>query len=291
MADSEARRDAWRKIGLYLALTFTFSAVFYTLIIRAGDLGAAGGWYVLLLMWSPGTAAILTRLILQGNLRGMGWRWGKTRWQVLAYLLPIGYASVAYLAVWYTGLGSPSGPRPGSVWQFVLVGSLFSIRSATGEEIGWRGLLVPELARVTSFTGTAVISGLIWASWHVPLIVFANYNGGTPWWYSTLCFVVLVVGISVPLAWLRLKSGSLWTGALLHASHNLYIQGYFDPATVDTGPTKWVIGEFGAALAIVAVAVAVIFWRLRGRLGMGNATDGARGAVAAGAAGGGGAGT
>ena len=37
------------------------------------------------------------------------------------------------------------------------------------------------------------------------------------------------IAISFVFAWMRLKSGSLWTGALLHASHNLYVQTIFTP--------------------------------------------------------------
>jgi hypothetical protein len=62
---------------------------------------------------------------------------------------------------------------------------------------------------------------------------------------------------------MRLRSGSLWTGAFLHASHNLFIQGFFTPLTTDTGPTEYVIDEFGCALALTALLVAVVFWRRR----------------------------
>jgi hypothetical protein len=65
---------------------------------------------------------------------------------------------------------------------------------------------------------------------------------------------------------MRLKSGSLWTGALLHASHNLYIQGFFTPLTRDTGKTAWFIDEFGALLPIVTIGFAVYFWSKRGEL-------------------------
>ena len=76
----------------------------------------------------------------------------------------------------------------------------------------------------------------------------------------------MAVGISFAFAWLRLKSGSVWTAALLHASHNLYIQGYFDVVTVESDTTMYLTGEFGAGLAIAAVVVAFVFWRLRDRL-------------------------
>lgn len=76
----------------------------------------------------------------------------------------------------------------------------------------------------------------------------------------------MVIGHSFVFAWLRLKSGSLWTGMLLHASHNLFIQGFFDPITTDTGRTKYIIGEFGAALPLVCIAFGFYFWTKRGEL-------------------------
>ena len=63
-----------------------------------------------------------------------------------------------------------------------------------------------------------------------------------------------------------LKSGSLWIAVLLHASHNLFIQRVFDPLTTDTGLTRYVTGEFGAALAVISLVVAYIFWKRRTEL-------------------------
>jgi uncharacterized protein len=251
-------------LATFLGLTFALSAVFWWLIIAAGTLNAHGGRYVLALMWCPGVSALLTRLAFQRNVRGQGWGWCGTRWAVLAYLLPVAYATVAYGAVWLTGLGSLDLARfRTGVVPFVVFGSLQSLLSATGEELGWRGFLVPTLARTMSFGWTAVLSGAIWAAWHVPLILFADYNAGTPAWFAVPCFAVMVVAIAVPMAWLRLRTGSVWPAALMHASHNLYVQGFFDRVTVDTGPTRWLTTEFGAGLAVAIGATAWMFWRRR----------------------------
>ena len=67
---------------------------------------------------------------------------------------------------------------------------------------------------------------------------------------------------------MRLKSGSLWTAAMLHASHNLYIQEIFTPLTRNTGKTAWYIDEFGAVLPIVILVFAIYFWRRRGELNL-----------------------
>ena len=101
-------------------------------------------------------------------------------------------------------------------------------RSAGGDSwfLNWR--------RYTSFTKTALISGAAWSVYHYPLIVFADYNSGTPTWFALLAFTWMVVASSFVYAWLRLKSGSLWTAVILHASHNLYIQDIFDP--LNRGP-------------------------------------------------------
>lgn len=279
---------AGKKIITFLVLTALFSAFFYRLIIRVGVEHA--GFLVLGLMWCPGAAAIITRLIYQRNLRGMGWGWGKTRYQVWSYFIPLLYALAAYLIVWLGGFGkfpnmttvhtiarqgigplklanaSPAVAIALYVAISATLGLVINCVFALGEELGWRGLLVPELAKVTSFTKTALLSGVIWSLWHYPLIFLAGYNGRTSGWYSALCFTAMVIGIATVFAWMRLKSGSVWTGMLLHASHNLFIQGVFDPLTQDTAVTKYVRGEFGVALAVIGLLTGYLFWRKRADL-------------------------
>jgi membrane protease YdiL (CAAX protease family) len=135
-----------------------------------------------------------------------------------------------------------------------------SLLSSTGEEIGWRGLFVPELAKVTSYRKTLMISGAVWTLWHLPLILLADYSlPGVPKWYAVLMFTLVVMGINTAICWLRLKSGSFWTAALFHASHNLFIQSIFTPLTIQTKLTPDIIDEFGIGLALVGVVIAIIF--------------------------------
>lgn len=78
-----------------------------------------------------------------------------------------------------------------------------------------------------------------------------------------MCFAVAVISMAFPLAWLRLRSGSVWPAAIMHASHNLYIQSFFDRVTVDTGPTKYLVSEFGAVVALTMAVTAWLIWRAR----------------------------
>jgi CAAX protease family protein len=82
----------------------------------------------------------------------------------------------------------------------------------------------------------------------------------------------MVISVSFIFVWMRLKSGSLWTGALLHASHNLYVQGIFTPLTRDTGKTAWFIDEFGAILPLVALGFGIYFWSRRNEITRNTAT-------------------
>jgi len=249
-------------LSVFLFLTFASSSALWWLIIDAGGLRGQGASYVFLLMWCPGLSALLTRFMFQRNLRGQGWSLGSPRWLALGYLLPVAYATVAYGSVWLSGLGGVDITHFRTpVATFLVLGTFQSTLSATGEELGWRGFLVPAFAQRMSFAKTALVSGAIWTAWHVPLIVFAGYNAGTSTPYAILCFAVMVVSLAFPLAWLRLRSQSVWPCALLHASHNLFIQAFLDRVTVNTGATRWLTTEFGAALAITVSATAWIVWR------------------------------
>lgn len=248
-----------------MILTFAVSSVFYLAIARSGGMTAVGGLLVAGLMWTPGFVALALQLRFRGTLKGLGWGFGGGRYWAAAYFVPVLYALATYALVWASPLGDVDWEVLGrlrSRWYLLLLGTLTSCLFALGEEIGWRGFLVPRLARLYGFDRTAIGSGLIWAVWHYPLILFGGYSGGAPAWYSILCFTVLVVGISYLYAWITLTSGSVWPAVLLHGSHNLYVQGVFDRATVDTGPTAYWTGEFGAGLAIAAVLVAVVARRL-----------------------------
>jgi uncharacterized membrane protein len=70
-------RLAIQKVVTFLSLTLLFSLVFYRPIIRAGIVHSWLG-----LMWCPATGGIITRLLYQRNLRGIGWGWGKTSYQL-----------------------------------------------------------------------------------------------------------------------------------------------------------------------------------------------------------------
>jgi membrane protease YdiL (CAAX protease family) len=130
-----------------------------------------------------------------------------------------------------------------------IINLLPNVVFALGEELGWRGYLVPELSKWVGFRGAAVASGVVWAAWHLPGVLSGAYGAaGTPKAYRIACFVTMVITTAIALAWLRMKSGSVWPVAIAHATHNGVIQAFFDALTADTGHTPYFIGEFGVAM-------------------------------------------
>ncbi len=78
----------------------------------------------------------------------------------------------------------------------------------------------------------------------------------------------MVIADSYILGWLRFKSGSLWTAAVLHASHNLFIQAIFDGMTAPVGRVLYVTTEFGAGLVLTVGAFALYFWTRRAEVSL-----------------------
>ena len=257
-----------KEIITYVILTFFLSLIGYYLVINSKVIGISPFIAMLCLMWCPALSAIITSLAYEKNIRGIGWKLGRVRWLVIGYTLPICYSTLAYGIIWLFGFAIINPNYQFNIFSLIILGTLFNIAFAAGEEIGWRGFLVPHLYKLTgSFTKTSLITGIIWSVWHFPLIISGVYLAKMPMDFQLLFLVITVTAMTFPISWLRLKSGSVWPAVLLHASHNLYIQRIFDPLTIENSSlSKYMIGESGVVMMVILIGTAVIFWQLRGRL-------------------------
>jgi len=284
--EQNSRRKA---IYIFLAVTLALSSVVWLLTIHsAGKTGSFGNRvYGYGIMWCPALAAYITCKILGRNISDLAWQWGKAKYLLWSYLIPLFYTVIGYTIVWICGgggfynktflaqmehdLGWTNVPPGVFLILFVIlqavIGILPAMATALGEEIGWRGFLLPEIVGTTkSYTKTSLVMGLIWATWHYPLLIFGNYNAGALSWYSLIAFTIGVMSITFVFTWLRLKSNSLWTSVMLHASHNLFVQAVFNPITVENSHTKYFIGEFGIVLPSISLLLAIYFWTRRKEL-------------------------
>ena len=229
-------------------------------------------------MWTPGVAAIATCWIFGRRVSALPWGVPAAGYGWMGYAIPVGYALTAYIVLWITGL-APSqfaafdasaraalglGTGTATVVAAALVATIGVIRacsSALGEEIGWRGFLVPALAERMPFWGVALVSGLIWFAWHIPSILLTDYNAGAPIAFTLTCFGIGTVAMSGIAAWLSLRSNSLWPAVLLHASHNSWTQALLDRMTVENEQSAYWATEFGIGLtATTVLALVLLCW-------------------------------
>jgi len=252
--------EARRGLAIYLTLLVVGSGALEWWIIRHGGVQGPAGRLVLVLMYVPALSSIVARLIGREGFRDVSFRWGGrvgTRAALAAWLLPVAVGAIAYGIAWATGLASFAVPAKGelsgianpslrflAMIPFALtIGTFFSGISAFGEELGWRGYLVPRLVEA-GVRWPELTSALIWGFWHVPLILWGGYAVGPSPLLSAILFLTAITPVGLLLFRWRMTSGSVWPAVIAHASWNVVIQGVFDPFTTGTRALLWT-GESG----------------------------------------------
>jgi membrane protease YdiL (CAAX protease family) len=204
------------------------------------------------------------------------WNWPTLRWALSAYALPFVVSGSMFMMAWvafgyYTTDNADTAVLQGLIVA-ATVGFLAAVAFGFGEELGWRGFLVPELAKITNFTNVALISGAIWAVWHWPLILFAadvTDFDKAPAWFTLPTFSITIVAAGTVMAWFTLKTRSIWPAVIMHGSQNAITQGFFAEYTTQDGNSAYYVSEVGALIAVAWVAVALLFWRKRDVLSIG----------------------
>jgi membrane protease YdiL (CAAX protease family) len=284
-SEAGLRRELGLFLGLVAVLTAALIGVALAEDVDLGDLDNASPLGQLALFgqaFVPAVAAVVARLASTGGVRGLGLRRGESRrYLTVSYTLPVLATLAAYGVVWATGAGeldpaklAAEGPFSGaSEGTGALLTAALALTLgvvpftvlALGEEIGWRGLMAARLAERMSLPKVALWTGLAWAAFHLPLMLFIpGAVEGVPTLYAVAVFTIGLVALSYPLAWLRLRAHSVWPATIMHAAGNAAIYLVGDALTRDVGKTEWFSGETGLLLCVSSVLVAVGWWRFAG---------------------------
>lgn len=273
-------RETWRTIFLFLIILTVLSSAAYYAILKLNP----SSIHIGALMLSPALAAFLTLKIKKRPLASLPWRLKELKYLKFAYFTPIIYVSFAYVLIWLFGFGELINTERILRWSnelgidssnqtivitvmvFLLltVGVVKNLGSTLGEEIGWRGFFIFELRKVMSFKAVSIVSGVIWALWHFPVINLI-YGSGENLFLHMGAFTIMIVGISVILAYYTFKSNSLWPAAVFHSIHNIYIQKICTPLTITNDNSTFWIDEYGFMIPIVTTVIAIYFWRKAGK--------------------------
>ena len=229
-------------------------------------LGQSAGWWGWRLpqgaaLWSM-TLPLVAVIAVRGGRPALVDLWGRlTRWRVLTLGVcrgprrpgPAG-CRLCWVAV---ALGAPS-----PVGQLMsLPGALTYLAYGTGlflltEELAWRGVLLPRLQERMAPFAAAVVVGLVWGLWHLPLLLVpGQHDHGLP----LLGFLLLIVPTSVLVtALVTTARGSVVVAAVFHAS--------FDAAYSWFGVVGTDRRQFWAAVVLNWLAAAAVAAVTRGRL-------------------------
>ena len=211
-----------------------------------GTLGPLASAY-LVTAWTEGRRG-LERLTLRSFRWRVGWQWltlalvGPTLMYLTA-VLGLGLVTGDWSSLSHYGESSeyPELPR-----LFYWVSNVLFY--GFGEEVGWRGYLIPRLQTRWSALGAALLFTPFWAMWHLPLFWAApglsqmDTSGIAGWVMS------LALG-SVLLSWLFNATGSVVPAAIFH--------GTMDIAFTSPGPAI-LQTILGVEITVLAIGVIVL---------------------------------
>ena len=143
----------------------------------------------------------------------------KAWWYLFALLMPLAVLGIALpvRAVLGDGvLATVNVSVPGSVGIFLaFVAARFFAGGGLGEELGWRGFMLPRLQSRVGALNASVIIGVFHGAWHLPGYGLA----------ATLFLTVFTVAAAIVFTWMyNHTAGNLFLAALLHASGNASLQ-------------------------------------------------------------------
>lgn len=277
-----------KQLTLFIALTFVISWTIFLLVPLKGlPYGSSLSIVIVATaMFVPALCSILTRLITKEGFANMYLRphlKGNMKYYLLVYFGPTALlflSGALYFLIFPSsfdpeftvlkGMAASSGQTGLSINNLLLiqllmvvaVGPVINIVPTLGEELGWRGYLLPKLRLLLSDRAALIVTGLIWGVWHMPVIVMGHNYGkeyaGYPW-LGILAMIVFCVVLGIVEGYAAIKMESVIPAAMIHsvlnagAGFTIYLaKAGYNPIL---GPT---IAGFIGGLPFIVLAVVLL---------------------------------
>lgn len=207
-----------------------------------------------IMLLGPATAGVVLTARSEGwgGIRALGRRMNPLRipprWTAVLLLPPVLMLAVlSGFALFVSARYTPN---------HFYIGSGFGVVAGFVEEIGWMGFAFPALARRRSALSAAVILGLLWSLWHIPVV---DYLGtATPhghyWLPYFLAFMAAMTAMRVLICWTYAHTGSVALAQLLHAASTGALV-VLSPQVSAAGETLWYFAYAAALWCVVAAVV------------------------------------
>jgi membrane protease YdiL (CAAX protease family) len=226
------------------------------------EIGLSYGSKILVVL-GPGVAAIIVSYITKGGA-GVKALLSKLQPYIehIIWWLGLPFAGLAITSLAFIAAGFTFGQLVGmatSVSPLLLLmhlgGSVLFI--GLGEELGWRGWLLPKLAEGRPLKKAMLMVFVVWALWHFPLF----FNG----WRVAVPFLVLAFALSVIFTWLWDRvGGNVFVLAIAHASVD-FPEAFFE-GRIGPGHDGQILHAFAAMAVIYLIIAGYIYLKRKQQL-------------------------
>ena len=135
---------------------------------------------------------------------------------------------------------------------------------ALGEEVGWRGAMMPMLKERLGKSKGRIVGGIIWGAWHWPIMILAGYEYGKDYFgapflgLALFCLFTTVGGILLDVVYE--KTQCIWVPALAHGAINAcsFVMYMVKPAYMD----QLILGPMPIGIISMIPALLVAGWLL-----------------------------
>jgi membrane protease YdiL (CAAX protease family) len=140
------------------------------------------------------------------------------------------------------------------------IGAGFGFVAGFFEEIGWMGYAFPKMRRANNALAPAVLLGLLWGAWHIPVIDYLGTSNphGTYWFPFFLAFTGAMTAMRVLIAWTYSNTKSVVLAQLLHASSTGSLVIFSPPRVTAAQESLW-YAAYAAVLWLVVAIIAMVY--------------------------------
>jgi membrane protease YdiL (CAAX protease family) len=279
---------------MFTKLTDTSKAAIFTVLVLCLAVGAAllirfldiSSDPVMFSVWSctPTVATLIMLLVVtRDGYSREGWkslglhRLGLSVWWI-AFGVTLLITVAASAVVWATPLASfglPEGGIIDPILSFFILFGMTVVWFGLAEEVGMRGYLQPHLMSLGR-TRALTLVGLVFATWHMPLIFIAPQQVDFPTGNLLLFFPLFYgtfVAASFFFGYMRIYTGSTWPASIGHAVHNAAWNVLGAVTVITAAPVLvevYLVGDFGI-LIFIGSAIGAIWFGRRDKSGMDQA--------------------
>ena len=128
---------------------------------------------------------------------------------------------------------------------------ILTLTDGLGEELAWRGFVLPRLLSRHNALVASLILGVIWALWHLPLV----WTEGNAMYHQPVWLLLVdIPAKSILFTWVFLHTrGSVLLAMLFHGATNVFI---VSPDMASTG--DWTLPLLAAIAKWVLVVVVIV---------------------------------